>query len=264
MTRMPGRIVVDPATCGGRPHFRGTRIPVYVVLEMLSNQESWEDIHRAYPDLRRKDLADALHFARELASTSPAPVHCARSHTRLLERAYLMTFLTFRRIVRAVHEREPRYSRGAPAAILLAAAALCGVYALAAFAAARSDGADRSAAVSPDFATLERRIADGQAAAGDWLAYGEALRRRDRPALAAEAFAATLRLDPYHREAQYRRAIALVAARRDDLLLEHMREVTLVNAKLAAETFARAEMRPYLARPQFAALAREARDQAND
>lgn len=68
MTRMPGRIVVDPATCGSRPHFRGTRIPVYVVLEMLSNQESWEDIHRAYPDLRRKDLADALHFARELAS----------------------------------------------------------------------------------------------------------------------------------------------------------------------------------------------------
>jgi uncharacterized protein (DUF433 family) len=68
MTHMPGRIVIDADVCGGRPHFKGTRIPVYVVLEMLSNEESWEDIHRAYPDLRRKDLSDALDFARELAS----------------------------------------------------------------------------------------------------------------------------------------------------------------------------------------------------
>ena len=68
MTHLPGRIVVDPEVCGGRPYFKGTRIPVYVVLEMLTNEESWEDIHGAYPDLRRKDLADALDFARELAS----------------------------------------------------------------------------------------------------------------------------------------------------------------------------------------------------
>ena len=68
MTRLPGRIVIAPDVSGGRPHFKGTRIPVYVVLEMLTNEESWEDIHHAYPDLRRKDLADALDFARELAA----------------------------------------------------------------------------------------------------------------------------------------------------------------------------------------------------
>ena len=68
MTRMPGRIVVDAETCGGRPHFKDTRIPVYVVLEMLANEETWEDIHDAYPDLCRSDLRDAIDFARELAS----------------------------------------------------------------------------------------------------------------------------------------------------------------------------------------------------
>ncbi len=68
MTRLPGRIVVDAEVCGGRPHFKHTRIPVYVVLEMLANEETWDDIHNAYPDLRRSDLRDAIEFARELAS----------------------------------------------------------------------------------------------------------------------------------------------------------------------------------------------------
>ena len=68
MTKMPGRIVVDAAVCGGRPFFRGTRVPVYVVLEMLANDESWPDIKEAFPDLTPQDVKDALDFARELAA----------------------------------------------------------------------------------------------------------------------------------------------------------------------------------------------------
>jgi len=68
MTHLQGRIVVDPEVCAGRPHFKGTRIPAYIVLEMLANDESWEDIHEAYPDLTRKDMADALEYARDLAA----------------------------------------------------------------------------------------------------------------------------------------------------------------------------------------------------
>jgi uncharacterized protein (DUF433 family) len=68
MTKMPGRIVVDAAFCGGRPFFRGTRVPVYVVLEMLANEESWPDISQAFPDLTPQDVKDALDFARELAA----------------------------------------------------------------------------------------------------------------------------------------------------------------------------------------------------
>ncbi len=43
MKTLPGRIVIDAAVCGGSPHFKGTRIPVYVVLAVLANQEIWPE-----------------------------------------------------------------------------------------------------------------------------------------------------------------------------------------------------------------------------
>jgi len=77
MKTLPGRIVIDPAVCGGRPHFKGTRIPVYVVLEMLTNQESWDDIRADYPLLTLDDIRSALEYARNIADVprqSPVPV----------------------------------------------------------------------------------------------------------------------------------------------------------------------------------------------
>ena len=65
---LPGRIVIDPATCGGRPHFRGTRIPVYVALEMLANGETRQDVRQEFPDLTDQDLVSALEFARDVAA----------------------------------------------------------------------------------------------------------------------------------------------------------------------------------------------------
>ena len=65
---LPGRIVIDSATCGGRPHFRGTRIPVYVVLEMLANGESREDVCTEFPDLTEPDLFHAIEYARDVAA----------------------------------------------------------------------------------------------------------------------------------------------------------------------------------------------------
>jgi len=59
MKTLPGRIVIDAAVCGGRPHFKGTRIPVYVVLEMLANQETWADVHADYPLLTQDDIHSA-------------------------------------------------------------------------------------------------------------------------------------------------------------------------------------------------------------
>jgi len=77
MKTMPGRIVIEVAVCGGRPHFKGTRIPVYVVLEMLANQETWENIHTDYPLLSPDDIRSALEYARNIADVprqSPVPV----------------------------------------------------------------------------------------------------------------------------------------------------------------------------------------------
>jgi uncharacterized protein (DUF433 family) len=67
MKTLPGRIVIDPAICGGRPHFKDTRVPVYVVLEMLANQETWDDIHTDYPALNQDDIHAAIEHARNIA-----------------------------------------------------------------------------------------------------------------------------------------------------------------------------------------------------
>lgn len=68
-----GRITVEPKMVGGKPYFKGTRIPVYVVLEMLANRETPEDIFKAYPNLTADDLHDALVYARNLAEVPATP-----------------------------------------------------------------------------------------------------------------------------------------------------------------------------------------------
>lgn len=74
MKTLPGRVVIDPETCGGKPIFSGTRVPVYVVLEMLANQEDSQKILAEYQDLTMADLHDALTFARNLAEIPWNPV----------------------------------------------------------------------------------------------------------------------------------------------------------------------------------------------
>lgn len=67
MKMFPGRITADLATCGGRPFFKGTRIPVYVILEMLGHREDRQTIFLDYPDLNEQDVTDAMEYARLLA-----------------------------------------------------------------------------------------------------------------------------------------------------------------------------------------------------
>ncbi len=74
MKTLPRRITIDPQTCGGKPIFAGTRVPIYVVLEMLANQEVPKEILEEYPDLTTEDLHDALTFARNLAEIPGNPV----------------------------------------------------------------------------------------------------------------------------------------------------------------------------------------------
>jgi uncharacterized protein (DUF433 family) len=74
MKTLPGRIAIDPQTCGGKPIFSGTRVPVYIVLEMLANRESPQEILKEYPNLTASDLQDAITFARNLAEIPGNPV----------------------------------------------------------------------------------------------------------------------------------------------------------------------------------------------
>ena len=52
----------------GKPCLKGTRIPVYLVLEKLAAGETAEQILAAYPQIRRDHVSAALQYAANLAS----------------------------------------------------------------------------------------------------------------------------------------------------------------------------------------------------
>jgi uncharacterized protein (DUF433 family) len=66
---IPEHITADPDVQHGKPCFKGTRIPVYVVLELLEGGYSFEQITGPdhYPALTRDHIKAALRFAAEYA-----------------------------------------------------------------------------------------------------------------------------------------------------------------------------------------------------
>ncbi|MFH5803243.1 DUF433 domain-containing protein [Alienimonas sp. DA493] len=62
------RISVDPNVCFGKPCVRGTRMMVWVVLDLLGAGETIEQIVEDYPYLSREDVRACLLYA----STLPA------------------------------------------------------------------------------------------------------------------------------------------------------------------------------------------------
>ena len=59
-------ISVHPDVCHGKPCFKGTRIMVYLVLEMLEEGASADEIRQAYPDLTPEHIKAALHYAAKV------------------------------------------------------------------------------------------------------------------------------------------------------------------------------------------------------
>ena len=64
--KMNERIVIDPATCNGRPIVRGTRITVQTILEFLASGDSFDEILADYPSLSKADIEAALQYASRL------------------------------------------------------------------------------------------------------------------------------------------------------------------------------------------------------
>jgi uncharacterized protein (DUF433 family) len=61
------RIVVDPKVCHGQPCVKGTRIMVYLVLELLEAGLSPDRIiEEYYPQLTTQDIEACLHYAVSL------------------------------------------------------------------------------------------------------------------------------------------------------------------------------------------------------
>ena len=63
MSQEIDRVEVDPDIMAGKPVVKGTRIPVYVVLEMFEDGNSIQDILEAYPDLEEEDVRACLRYA---------------------------------------------------------------------------------------------------------------------------------------------------------------------------------------------------------
>lgn len=58
-------IIADPEICHGQPVFKGTRIMVWQVLELLEGMSSSEDIYKLYPSLPANSVESALKLAAE-------------------------------------------------------------------------------------------------------------------------------------------------------------------------------------------------------
>ena len=58
-----GIIVKVPGTCGGKPIVKGTRIPVWLLLELQADGATEDELLRDYPHLSREDIRAAFAYA---------------------------------------------------------------------------------------------------------------------------------------------------------------------------------------------------------
>ena len=63
MEDLSSRIVVDPEILSGKPVIKGTRIPVYLIIELLANGLTEKEILKQYPTLKKEDIKAALLYA---------------------------------------------------------------------------------------------------------------------------------------------------------------------------------------------------------
>jgi uncharacterized protein (DUF433 family) len=62
-----GRISSDPDILHGKPCIKGTRIPVYLIVSLVAEGETVENIIKDYPSLTPEDIKAALRYAAKLS-----------------------------------------------------------------------------------------------------------------------------------------------------------------------------------------------------
>lgn len=66
MEKLLERVAVDTNVLAGKPVIRGTRIPVYLVVELMATGMSVDDVVKEYPELQEDDVKAALLYASKL------------------------------------------------------------------------------------------------------------------------------------------------------------------------------------------------------
>ncbi len=60
---MANGIEINPKIMLGKPVIKGTRIPVYLIVKLVAQGLTVEEILRDYPHLTKKDIHNALEYA---------------------------------------------------------------------------------------------------------------------------------------------------------------------------------------------------------
>ena len=64
MSNPTERITRNPEILGGKPIVRGTRVPVYLIVDWVASGHTPEEIVEDYPDLTVEDVEAALAYAK--------------------------------------------------------------------------------------------------------------------------------------------------------------------------------------------------------
>lgn len=67
MKDLLNRISVNPNVCFGKPCIKGTRIWVSLLLDMLADGMTLEEILAEYPQLKREDIHAAMAYGAEMS-----------------------------------------------------------------------------------------------------------------------------------------------------------------------------------------------------
>jgi len=70
---MYGRISINPSVCHGQACIKGTRIPAYLIVKMLANGDTIEELLEDYPSITREDILACLAYTAELAEDENIP-----------------------------------------------------------------------------------------------------------------------------------------------------------------------------------------------
>ncbi len=74
------RITANPAIFSGKPIIRGMRVSVELILSLLAQGETWDNVLADYPDLEPDDIRACLAYAHAvIAHESLDAVEVAKS-----------------------------------------------------------------------------------------------------------------------------------------------------------------------------------------
>lgn len=71
------RITFDPNVLGGKACVRGMRLTVSLIVNLVANGASHEEILEAYPYLEKEDIVQALKYAAWLTEETLHPIEPA-------------------------------------------------------------------------------------------------------------------------------------------------------------------------------------------